>query len=288
MHPFASIEYGDAQQADITIVFIHGWLDNAASFDVLMQQLYLQKKNIHLYAFDLPGHGLSPSKGDSYFYPFHDYLDDVNQVFTTLSTKSCILVGHSLGGLIASCYSAAFPENVIGLVQIEGKGPLSESPHFSLNRLRKGLENRARMRRKSRKGYLDYASALVHRSKSTHLPTSLIEPIVERGLKEQGGRWFWRADPKLSCPSLYRMSHEHAQEIMTNIFCPYHIILGNHGFEYLRDKDDVIRPKHSVIHTVAGGHHCHLESPEEVGQIILELINIINNNQLSQKDHQLR
>ncbi len=271
----ASIEMGDPLTSDLSVVFIHGWLDNAASFQVLLEKLHHQLPNIHLYALDLPGHGHSPQKGDYYFYPFHDYLDDIHQVLSELPTKSYILVGHSLGGLIASCYSAAFPEKVAGLVQIEGKGPLSEPPDLSLSRLRKGLQNRERMRKKTQKSYVSYQSALAHKSKSSKVPETLIEPIVQRGIEERDGHWFWRADQKLSCQSLFRMSHEHAQEIMNHIVCPYHIVLGYSGFEHLRNHDNVILPTQCMVHTVKGGHYCHLESPDAVNKIILNLVNTV-------------
>ncbi|MCE0492910.1 alpha/beta fold hydrolase [Vibrio salinus] len=268
----AGIEMGEAEGSPFSIVFIHGWLDNAASFQVLLSKLHNSLPDVHLYAPDLPGHGLSKHKGEYYFYPFHDYLDDIHQVISALPTKSCVLVGHSLGGLIASCYSAAFPEKVSALVQIEGKGPLSELPELSLKRLRNGLENRERMRKKKRKGYPTYQSALAHKSKRAKLPESLVEPIVQRGIEELDGHWFWRADTKLSCQSLFRMSHEQAQEIVNHILCPYHIVLGHDGFEHLRNNGNVILPAQSVIHTVRGGHYCHLESPDAIKQIILNVV----------------
>ncbi|MDC0611549.1 alpha/beta hydrolase [Vibrio sp.] len=270
--PLARIEYGDIATAKVSIIFIHGWLDNAASFSRLMEKILLTRDDLHLCAFDLPGHGYSMHKGEYYFYPFHDYLDDLNQVLAEFKQNPCILVGHSLGGLIASCYSAAFPEKVQGLIQIEGKGPLSEPPEMSVVRLRKGLENRERMRKKTRKGYPSFTKALAHRSKSSALSESLVEPIVRRGLVEDNGYWYWCADPKLSCQSLFRMSHEHAQEIVDHIECPYAIILGESGYEHLKSTSAIRLKKDVVVETVVGGHHCHIESPDAVNNIIQDLV----------------
>lgn len=114
----AAIEVGNAEMAEVSVIFIHGWLDNAASFLSLMPALHALAPKLHLCAVDLPGHGFSSHKAG--YSAFHDYIDDLDQLLLNLSPNKPVLVGHSLGALIASCYSAAFPEQVSGLVQIEG------------------------------------------------------------------------------------------------------------------------------------------------------------------------
>jgi pimeloyl-ACP methyl ester carboxylesterase len=130
----ATIEYGCSETAELSVVFLHGWLDNAASFESVMASLHALNPDWHLCAIDLPGHGLSSHKEASNFYPFHDYIDDVYQFLANLSPNRLVLVGHSLGALIASCYSAAFPEQVSGLVQVEGYGPLAEKAQETVSR----------------------------------------------------------------------------------------------------------------------------------------------------------
>ncbi len=130
----AAIEVGNAKMAEVSVIFIHGWLDNAASFLSLMPALHALAPKLHLCAVDLPGHGFSSHKAG--YSAFHDYIDDLDQLLLNLSPNKPVLVGHSLGALIASCYSAAFPEQVSGLVQIEGFGPLSEPATHSVTRLR--------------------------------------------------------------------------------------------------------------------------------------------------------
>ena len=143
----ATQQIGNPETTVTTVVFIHGWLDNSASFSSVISNLEVLSPNSHLVAIDLFGHGFSSHKSGSY-YPFHDYIDDLHQLVTKLSPNRLVLVGHSLGALIASCYSAAFPEKVSGLIQIEGHGPLSEAPHETVSRLRDGVLSRLRQRRK--------------------------------------------------------------------------------------------------------------------------------------------
>ncbi|CAV19385.1 alpha/beta fold hydrolase [Vibrio atlanticus] len=270
----ATQQIGNPQTTVTTVVFIHGWLDNSASFTQVMQQVSKLSSDTHLVAIDLFGHGYSSHKSGSY-YPFHDYIDDLHQLVTKLSPNGLVLVGHSLGALIASCYSAAFPEKVSGLIQIEGHGPLSEAPHETVSRLRDGVLSRLRQRRKPSRPLASLEDAIKLRAYANQINAELIAPIVERGIVEFENSWQWRCDPNLKCDSLYRMSQAHAEAIMAAIECPQLIILGNDGYRHLQHNR--YKSAHSPlnIETIPGGHHCHLESPELVSELILGVVNKI-------------
>ncbi|MEZ8303500.1 alpha/beta fold hydrolase [Vibrio splendidus] len=300
----ATQQIGNPQTTATTVVFIHGWLDNSSSFNQVMQQVAKFAPNAHLVAIDLFGHGFSSHKPGSY-YPFHDYIDDFHQLVTKLSPNRLVLVGHSLGALIASCYSAAFPEKVSGLIQIEGHGPLSEAPHETVSRLRDGVLSRLRQRRKPSRPLASLEDAIKLRAHANQIKAELIAPIVERGIVELGtidqvafeqatvdhvafdqatvdqgiaefdNSWQWRCDPNLKCDSLYRMSQAHAEAIMAAIECPQLIVLGNDGFRHLQHNRYKSAHSSLNIETVPGGHHCHLESPELVSELILGVVNKI-------------
>ncbi|RIH71181.1 hydrolase [Vibrio splendidus] len=300
----ATQQIGNSKTTATTVVFIHGWLDNSSSFSSVISNLEVLSPNSHLVAIDLFGHGFSSHKSGSY-YPFHDYIDDLHQLVTKLSPNRLVLVGHSLGALIASCYSAAFPEKVSGLIQIEGHGPLSEAPHETVSRLRDGVLSRLRQRRKPSRPLASLEDAIKLRAHANQIKAELIAPIVERGIVELGtidqvafeqatvdhvafdqatvdqgiaefdNSWQWRCDPNLKCDSLYRMSQAHAEAIMAAIECPQLIVLGNDGFRHLQHNRYKSAHSSLNIETVPGGHHCHLESPELVSELILGVVNKI-------------
>ena len=270
----ATQQIGNPKTTATTVVFIHGWLDNSASFSSVISNLQVLSPNSHLVAIDLFGHGFSSHKSGSY-YPFHDYIDDLHQLVTKLSPNRLVLVGHSLGALIASCYSAAFPEKVSGLIQIEGHGPLSEAPHETVSRLRDGVLSRLRQRRKPSRPLASLEDAIKLRAHANQINAELIAPIVERGIVEFENSWQWRCDPNLKCDSLYRMSQAHAEAIMAAIECPQLIILGNDGFRHLQHNRYKSAHNSLNVETIPGGHHCHLESPELVSELILGVVNKI-------------
>ncbi len=271
----AALEIGNEKTADLSVVFLHGWLDNAASFTTLMEQIHQLNPELHLLAVDHFGHGWSNHKSSDNYYPFHDYISDLDQLLGELSPNRLMLVGHSLGALVASCYSAAFPEQVEALVQIEGAGPISEAPSNSLQRIRDGILSRQRLRNKPERSIASFDLALELRMQANQLSAEQLLPIVERGTVQCENVWYWRHDAKLKCASLYRMAQEHANAITSQIRCPHLIVLGDQGLQNLPSNQVNWGQNPPQVVTVLGGHHCHLEQVFEVANTILGVVNKI-------------
>lgn len=267
----AALEYGDVRTASCSVMLLHGWLDNAASFQTTMEALINLDPNLHICAIDLPGHGLSSHKSADNFYLFFDYLDDLSQLLANISPNKLLLVGHSLGALLASCYSAAFPEQVAGLVQIEGNGPLAESAENCVTRLRSGIKSRQRIRNKPLRTFSTLDDAIAVRVRVNQLLAEHIQPVVLRGMIEGEKGWAWRHDVKLQSESLYRMADVHAAQFRQQIACPQRIILGTTGYDRLQQDSDNLT---DVVY-IEGGHHCHLQQPQAVAERIFGLVNKI-------------
>ncbi|WP_261833677.1 alpha/beta fold hydrolase [Vibrio ishigakensis] len=254
-----------------TVLFLHGWLDNAASFEPLIAQMVTLNPRLRYIALDLPGHGYS-SHAKSGFYPFHDYLDVLNQVITELKTP-VHLVGHSMGALISSCYSAAFSEHVLSLTQIEGYGPMFEPEHNAISRLKKGIQSRQRIINKPRRLFPDIAPMLALRASSTELTEEQIAPIVHRDIIEQKFGWQWRHDPRLKADSLYRMSESHAKQVLNLLPNKNLLILGKTGFAGLPHHFEQHGNPNTKLLEIEGGHHCHISTPEPIARAFFELLN---------------
>ena len=79
------------------IIALHGWLDNAASFDNLMPHL----DNIHLIAMDMAGHWLSDHRSaDSSYEPWID-VGEVISLADQMLWEDFTLLGHSRGAIIS-------------------------------------------------------------------------------------------------------------------------------------------------------------------------------------------
>lgn len=281
-YELATLQLGHAADAELTVVFLHGWLDNAASFSSVLAECATLRSNVHYIAIDLPGHGKSAHRQSDNFYPFHDYIDDVHQLLANLSANKLIIVGHSLGALIGCCYSAAFPEQVDGLIQIEGFGPLAEKEDNSVARLRKGILSRRQIAKKRQREFSSLADMVSLRANLNGVTEQQISPLVERASYAKGEKWQWRHDVKLQADSLYRMSFLHADTFMKSVTCPQTIILGDEGFSYLSEQvlsyleeGKNINNQKVKVERLSGGHHCHIQQPKLTSKIILDLVNKI-------------
>src|SRR5262249_31267155 len=79
-------------------------------------------------AIDLPGHGRSTGAAGS----AQDWVDAVGGTAAALCLGRSILVGHSLGGLVALAATLAFPDKVAGLVLVTTAAQLAVSPRVLL------------------------------------------------------------------------------------------------------------------------------------------------------------
>jgi pimeloyl-ACP methyl ester carboxylesterase len=84
----AGLRWGS--QGAAPVLCLHGWLDNAASFLPLAEQL----DGLDLVALDFAGHGHSDHRHHTARYYLTEYLWDVEAAMDALGWESCHLMGH--------------------------------------------------------------------------------------------------------------------------------------------------------------------------------------------------
>lgn len=104
------IEHREVRDARARLVLVHGYAEHRGRYAELVEQLTGHGIECHL--FDLRGHGESEG-ARGHVERFTDYLDDLGRVTDTVrargGTTPLLLLGHSLGALIALCYVRAHP-----------------------------------------------------------------------------------------------------------------------------------------------------------------------------------
>ncbi|NWZ77241.1 SEHL2 protein, partial [Poecile atricapillus] len=110
------------------VLCLHGWLDNANTFDKLIPLL---PRGCYYVAMDFSGHGLSSHRPAGCPYHFLDYVTDVRRVAAALQWRRFTLMGHSMGKLLGFSFSYCFispqfcflyPEMVDKLILLESLG----------------------------------------------------------------------------------------------------------------------------------------------------------------------
>jgi len=117
------------------VLLLHGWADAGDTFQFLVDAMARRHTFI---APDLRGFGRSEWPADGYWFP--DYFADLEALLDELAPAGPVtLVGHSMGGNIATLYAGIRPERVHRVVCIEGFGLARTRPEQAPARYREWL-----------------------------------------------------------------------------------------------------------------------------------------------------
>lgn len=104
--------YGNKK--DKAIVFIHGGPSgNSTLFEATTAQK-LADKGFYVIVYDRRGEGRSIDPDAKFTY--QEAFQDLNSILKKYQLKKVILLAHSFGGLVATLYTAKYPQNVSSLI----------------------------------------------------------------------------------------------------------------------------------------------------------------------------
>ncbi|QRK09140.1 alpha/beta hydrolase [Archangium violaceum] len=253
------------------VVFLHGWLDHSHSFDLVAEHL---PDSWRLLMLDFRGMGRSAWLPRHANYQFADHLVDVEAVVRAMGLEAVHLVGHSLGGIIATAYAAARPSRVLGITLIESLGPTGGPPENALVRLRGFLEDLEREPHRKRYPSVEAAAARL-RENNPSLPEHAALHLARHGTESVEDGLVFTFDP--AHRRRFAFGYDDAQwlAISSAVTCPMQLLLGSEGFRF---DDERSRARISALRqlrpplTLPGGHHVHLEQPEAVARALRQFI----------------
>jgi pimeloyl-ACP methyl ester carboxylesterase len=253
------------------VLALHGWLDNAASFAPLAAAM----PEVEIIALEFAGHGRSAHLPAGGWYHFVDYLDDVLAAFDQLEIATIGLLGHSLGGAVATCFAAAFPQRVSRLMLIEALGPLSSSPGNGVRALREGVGARLALSGKQRRVFASPTIGVEARMQANAMQATSAQLLVERGIQATDGGFIWSSDPRLTAFSPARFSEQLVQEWIAAVEAPTLVIAAEQHPPYfdptLREQRlGLLRAGRQVV--LPGHHHLHMDSPAPVARELLRFM----------------
>lgn len=249
------------------VLAVHGWLDNAASFDALAACL----PECEIVAVDLPGHGRSGHRPPGTWYHPVDDLHELVAVLDQLGWQRSIWVGHSLGGGLLSMLAAALPERVQRLVLVESLGLLGGDAASAPARLRQGLLDRAAAAGKTLRVFADLDVAVQARRNAGGLTLDAARSLVERGTRRVDGGWVWSSDPRLRVATMVRSDESHVRAWLSAIACPVLVLLADPPPPFLPRELAAARLaclRDARRHALPGSHHLHMETPQPLAQLI--------------------
>jgi pimeloyl-ACP methyl ester carboxylesterase len=254
------------------LFLLHGWMDVSASFQFLVDAL---TRDWFVIAPDWRGFGLSDwSAADCYWFP--DYIGDLDAILRHYQPDTPVdLLGHSLGGNLASLYAGIRPERVARLINVEGFGLPATKPGDAPARYAKWLDQLARPPGfKPYSSYDELAARLM--SQNPRLGQAKADFLARHWGRPQGDAIILAGDPghKLINATLYRL--EEAMACWQRVAVPVLWIGAAESFvmqgfakrpeEYAARKGCFARLTEHIIDD--SGHMLHHDQPEVLARLV--------------------
>ena len=251
------------------VLALHGWLDNAGSFDTLAPLL----PHCEVMAIDLPGHGQSQWKAPDAEYHYVDWITAVWDILDALQWDRACLLGHSMGAGISALFAGACPDRVERLVLLEGLGPYSTAASAMLENTRRALTARQLTLERVPRNMANVDAAIARKLAALPYLGETARNLVERGVRptDEGGVSFSH-DPRLTGRSLLRLTEEQVLVHLRAITAPTLIVRAREGLPYPTGAGDIDARLAAVDHAetiaVDGHHHVHLTHPQRVAPFV--------------------
>lgn len=263
--------WGDPQGQPF--IALHGWLDNANTFDALAPLL----PELCIVALDFAGHGHSDHRPEGVHYmPLLD-IQDVLAVADTLGWERFGLIGHSMGAAISSELAGLFPERVTRVILIDGMVHHQGGPADGNARNREAVLQML-AERKQPPTY-ESTEAMARRvTEATDQSIEAASALVARGHRRVGERFTWRTDPRIRFATPLRISSRQIDALMSATTAPTLLLVANQGDRWFRPGVERRAEHHAqlTIEHMDGPHHIHLEPAfvDEVGRRVRRFLQL--------------
>lgn len=246
-------EWGDPGEP--AVLALHGWLDNATSYDALGPLLH----GYRLIVPDLPGHGQSAHRGPEGSYNIWDDLPDLVALTREIGLQRYRVLGHSRGAFIGSLFTAVEGEAVQSLALLDGLSPPPFDAAQTVQQLRSFAHDYGRREPRGARVFADAAAAIEARCKATGIDPRAAAMLVPRSLERCEGGYRWRTDPRLRYASALKLGADNVRTVLGAIGVPVLLLLASEGLAGRTARDAV----HGwlpqlVVEQIPGCHHWHM------------------------------
>ncbi|NEO35010.1 MAG: alpha/beta fold hydrolase [Moorea sp. SIOASIH] len=271
------------------ILCIHGVLEHGAAWEEIAGPL--ARMGYRVVAPDQRGHGRSQHVGMGGSYQLIDYLGDLDAIaFGTaepnakaLTDQPFILVGHSMGAVVAATFASVRPEKVKSLLLLEPVLPGEQKDDQTAQNIATHLDYLASP--PQHQVFTDIQAAANRLRRLTpNLSEELALKHAERLTEPFDGGVRWRWDPRLQVRTGIGLSgtafnRDKYTQLLSQIQAPTTLVYGNNS-NFNRAEDLALQQAaipHAQTVTLSGGHNLHVDAPDAI-------VAIIANNRLNLKN----
>lgn len=239
------------------VLALHGWLDNAASFDLLAPLL----PSCDLVCLDCAGHGRS---GHRNYLGAYNIWQDVGELFAVadqLGWPAFSLLGHSRGAMICFLAAGTFPSRITHLNLIEGGLPRMAAADQAPELLAEAIRTLRLAAQRPRQHYPSFARAVAARTRGMFpLAECDAEVLARHGVVETEQGYSWSYDAKLLAGSEVRFTSEQVLAFRDRISAPTLLIVAEAGILLQAPEALAWFDAKSAwqLCRLPGGHHHHM------------------------------
>ena len=266
---------------------LHGWQDNAGTFDNLIPMLPQQFSYL---AIDLPGHGQSSHLPPGMIYSTMTFIQTLNHIQRHYKWKKMSFCSHSMGAILSQLYASLYPDRCDLLISLDGMlKPFSLSIDVAVEHFRRIGDDFLSLDQLNRSGNepptYTHDEIFERWSKENGLTPQTLEHLIKRGVcpsKNNPNQYYFSRDIRLKIMDhgSVTIPEETHYKLQQRITAPFLFINANKtgefvGIERYQKTLDILtasNPKFKYL-TVAGDHHCHLSDPALVSDHIAKFIN---------------
>ncbi len=268
------------------VLVLHGFLDSGATFDALAT--LLAEAGLRVVAPDLRGFGDSDRVGAGGYYHFPDYVADVADLAEQLAADErdardaasrpdlpLAVVGHSMGGGVATLFAGALPGRVARLAVLEGWGPMHVEPELGVHQMRRHLADLRKVERTARP--MVSVEEAISRLAASHprIDREILAGVAEKLVRRDAeGRLTWAWDPLHRTTSPTTFNAEIFGSFLRAITCPVLSISGGPQGFHPPDEEQRLREVRDLrrAEIPAAGHMMHWTAPHAVASILVPFL----------------
>nr|XP_012140344.1 PREDICTED: serine hydrolase-like protein [Megachile rotundata]XP_012140345.1 PREDICTED: serine hydrolase-like protein [Megachile rotundata] len=270
--------YGSASESKILMV--HGILDNAGTFDRLLELL---PRKYQYVCIDLPGHGLSSPFAPGVALHFFDYVHSITYVLDALNWKTCIYIGHSFGAHIGTYFSILYPGRLEKVIALDGTSPIPiKDPVSHVQRMYNFNSYAKDTGTLYTKDEILYA--LKFRRQET-LKTEAAEALFKRAVTKVNDLYKYNRDVRLRHFVRPIFTFDQHKEFLIKLSTPLLLIMADNShqsmatFKLVEQFEKICDENQFTVVVVKGNHDVHNNYPERVAPHICKFLS----NQLKSK-----
>jgi pimeloyl-ACP methyl ester carboxylesterase len=258
------------------VLCLHGLLDQGLIWEPVA--LHLAAAGFRVIAPDLRGHGRSDHVGPGGSYQPLDFIGDAVALVDRILDRPCILIGHSLGTVVASGLASLREAMVERLVLIEPVLPGTSTNDDVRETLSTLVTYALEPPRHSVMPNRNTATERLQRALPS-LPSEFAERLVERGTRQQGDGWVWRWDALLQTRMSLNLQsgplHRSAYlRLLQGLQPPITVIQGDTSTfnrpEDLRDLQAAMPGARRLL--LDGGHNLVVDNPDALCTALLDAV----------------